>query len=187
MAATLSTARSKFPADRWPTEPSAEAMIHPVDLDRRTKQPSLGKRALRRLARFLIVLCIGVAATLAWQSYGDAAREMIASSSPQLSWLAPQAIAQSAPNIAAPTVPAAPSADVQQLQKTSLDLAALRQSLDQIAAGQQQMTDGIAKLQAVEQDILNKISVPSPQPATAPARKPVAVTPPPPSQAPPVR
>ena len=26
---------------------------------------------------FLITFCIGVAATLGWQSYGDAAREMI--------------------------------------------------------------------------------------------------------------
>ena len=40
---------------------------------------------------FLITFCIGVAATLTWQSYGDAAREMIANSSPELSWLAPRA------------------------------------------------------------------------------------------------
>jgi hypothetical protein len=35
----------------------------------------------------LISFCVGVAATLGWQSYGDAAREMIASSYPQLGWL----------------------------------------------------------------------------------------------------
>jgi len=29
------------------------------------------------LANFLIVVFIGVGATLAWQSYGDAAREMV--------------------------------------------------------------------------------------------------------------
>ena len=48
--------------------------------------------------RFLIAFCVGVTATLAWQSYGDTAREMIASSYPQLDWLAPQAaVAQTAP------------------------------------------------------------------------------------------
>jgi hypothetical protein len=52
---------------------------------------SLGKQASFALARFLIAFCSGVAATLAWQSYGDAARRMIASSSPQVGWSAPQA------------------------------------------------------------------------------------------------
>jgi hypothetical protein len=51
------------------------------------------------LARFLVTFCIGIAVTLAWQSYGDAAREMIVNSYPQLGWLAPQAepAARSAP------------------------------------------------------------------------------------------
>jgi hypothetical protein len=43
----------------------------------------------RTLSRSLIVFCGGVAAALAWWSYGDAARRMIASSYPQLSSLAP--------------------------------------------------------------------------------------------------
>src|SRR5262249_240870 len=51
--------------------------------------PSLGRRASRGLARFLIIFSIGIGATLAWQSYGDAARAMLANSSPQLGWLAP--------------------------------------------------------------------------------------------------
>jgi len=37
-------------------------------------------------SRFLITFCIGGASTLAWQSYGDAARAMIANSYPQLGW-----------------------------------------------------------------------------------------------------
>jgi hypothetical protein len=54
-----------------------------------SKRPSLVGRSSRAVVRFLIAFRIGVAATLAWQSYGDATREMIASSSPQLGWLAP--------------------------------------------------------------------------------------------------
>jgi hypothetical protein len=74
----------------------------------------------------------------------------------------------------------------------SLGLASMRQDVDRLAAqlsfGQRQMAGDIAKLQASEQDILNKISAPPPRPAAAPARKPVL--PPPqqhPSQAPAVR
>jgi hypothetical protein len=129
------------------------------------------------LMRLLIALCIGVVVTLAWQSYGDAAREMIANSSPQLSWLAPQtAVAQTAPDTIVPTTP---SPDPQEIKAISVDLAALRQRVDQlaaqVAAGQEQMTrDFTAKLKAAEQDILDKISVPPLQPAAVPVRKPAS-------------
>src|SRR5262245_36676303 len=63
----------------------------PRPIEQRSKRPSVAKRVARGLTRFLIVFCIGVAATLGWQTYGDEARQMIASSSPQLGWLAPQA------------------------------------------------------------------------------------------------
>ena len=83
---------------------------------------------------FLITFCIGVAATLGWQSYGDAAREMIASSYPQLGWVAPQ------PSSAPP--------DQQQLNAMSLE--AVRQSIDRIAIGfaasQEQITRSIDRI-----------------------------------------
>ena len=77
----------------WGTEPSVDATLRPANLkdDRLpSKRPSPGKRASRALARFLITFCMGVGAILAWQSYGDAAREMIASSSPARSAGAPR-------------------------------------------------------------------------------------------------
>jgi len=126
---------------------------------------------------FLITLCIGVAATLAWQSYGDAAREMIANSYPQLGWLAPPAaVAQTGPDTIVPTTS---SPDPQEIKAISVDLAALRQRVDQLAAqlaaSQQQMArDFATKLQAAEQDILDKISAPPLQPAAAPVRKPAS-------------
>jgi len=59
--------------------------------------------------RVLITFCVGIAATLAWQSYGDAARQIIASSYPQFGWLAPQAaqIAHSTPDMIALAAPGA--------------------------------------------------------------------------------
>jgi hypothetical protein len=211
-----SPAQSEFYVGLLPVEPSVEPPpFRETTLENDqlpNRQPTLRKRASRALARFLIAFCIGVATTLAWQSYGDAAREMIANSSPQLGWLAPRAepVAQNTPETIALVAPAAPSLDQQQLSAISLDLDAVRQGIDKIAAGiaaiqersadriateqiarsvaqltagQEQMTREITKLQAVEQYVLYKNSEPSPRPAPAPARNPV----PRPSQAPMVR
>jgi hypothetical protein len=44
------------------------------------------RRGSRGFARYLVAICIGVAATLAWQSYGDAAKKIIATRAPELGW-----------------------------------------------------------------------------------------------------
>jgi hypothetical protein len=181
MAPTFSAVQSEFSSD------------HALPGGMR-KRPSLVTRAARRVTRFLIVLCIGVAATLAWQSYGDVARAMIANSSPQLGWLAPEAapVTQTAPDMTARVASAAPSADVQQLKEQlkelSLGLDAVRQSVDQlaaqVAAGHRQMVGDIAKLQAEispPQQRASAAPTAAPQAAApaaaAPARKPVPPTP----------
>src|SRR5215470_19564316 len=84
--------------------PAEAPTIRPADLknDRYPNgRSSFGKRALIAVVRFLIIFCIGVSATLAWQSYGDRAREMIASLYLQLSWSAPLAepVAQNTPDV----------------------------------------------------------------------------------------
>jgi hypothetical protein len=110
---------------------------------------------------------------------------MIANSSPKLRWLAPKIAAQAAPDMVAPTVTATPSPDVQQLKAMSLGLAALRQSVEQLAAAHQQMTDEIAKLQTTEQEILDRVSAPQRPPAApTPARKSTLPAPAPSSQGP---
>jgi hypothetical protein len=174
----------------WATEEPVDSSVPPTDPDQLpSERLPLGKRASRALTRFLIAFGIGVVATLAWQSYGDAAREMIVSSYPQLGWLAP------------PAAPDASSPDLQELKAIELkamsaDLAAVRQSVDQLAAqflaGQEEVRREISKLHEAEHDILDKISAPPPRPAPAPLHKPVALTPapltpPPATQAPPVR
>ena len=189
---TLSPAQSEFSAGRLSAiEPSVDDSLRPADVKHDlfpNKRPSRRGRASRAVARFLITLCIGVAATLALQSYGDTARQMVANWYPQLSWLRPQAasVAQGAPNM---ITPAAPSPDLDQLKTISLALAVVQKSVDQLAVqfatGQEQTTRDITKLQEVEQDILHRISAP-PQPTTAPARKPLPLTLQP-SQAQPIR
>jgi hypothetical protein len=102
------------------------------------------------LTGFLITFCLGVAATLGWQSYGDAARELVANSYPQLDWLAlkPAPNAPNGPDRSALAVPAAPSSDQQQLNARSLDLDAVRQSVEKIAASQEQITRNVDKIAA---------------------------------------
>jgi hypothetical protein len=205
MSAMPSPAQSEFSEGSLPVKPPVEApVIRPADLknDRSPKRrQSLGVRVSLAITRFLITFCVGVAATLAWQSYGDAAREMIANASPQLAWLAPQAasVEQSAPDAIAPAATRAVAADPQQFNPVSVDLDAVRQSVDRIAAGQEQITrtvDQLAagqeqmareinKMQAMEQYLLYKNSDPPPRPAAAPAPAPKPV--PRPAQTPTVR
>jgi len=93
----LDLALSEFSKARWATEPAAEAPLQPTDLDLVASTPSsLGKQASFALARYLTAFCVGVASTLAWQSYGDAVKKMIASSSRQFDSSAPQAAPEAA-------------------------------------------------------------------------------------------
>jgi len=204
MSAMPSPAQSEFSEGSLPVKPSGEApAIRPADLknDRAPKaRQSRGMRAPLVFARFLITFCVGVAATLAWQTYGDAAREMIAGSSPQLGWLAPQAAPadQNAPDAIVPGAPAAAAPDQPQFGAVSVDLDAVRQSVDrivasqeqmtrtvdQLAAGQEQMAREISKLQAIEQYMLYKNSEPPARPAAGGAPAPAPRPAPRPAQAP---
>jgi hypothetical protein len=188
MASAVRRVRSDSPTERWPAETS-DTQPHAFDLDQQTvrfanRLTSSPTRSSRALFRFLLTFCVGVAATLAWQTYGDAARAMIASAYPQFAWLAPQTapVAQTAADAITPAEPAMPSPDPQaELKAMSLDLAGVRQSVDrlaaQLAAGNQQIAGDIATLQSAQQAILRKISAPAPRPAAA-ARNPVQLTPP---------
>jgi len=172
-----------------------------------SKRRSLGRRAFRSLARFLIAVFIGVVGTLAWQSYGEAtkqtiaiclqgwsrqtcvetAKQMIASWPGQLGWTPPEIAAEPPRAVPAFAQNAQQAAPVAQFAAMAGDLAALRQSAEQFAAGQEQLAAGqeqltrdIAKLQTAEQDIHQENRVPPPQ---GPARKPMPM-PPAPSRAP---
>jgi len=44
------------------------------------------RRRSRGIVRYLVAVGIGVAATLAWQSYGDTTKQIIAANAPELGW-----------------------------------------------------------------------------------------------------
>ena len=134
-------------------------------------RPALRGRRSRGFTRILIAFGVGIFATLAWQAYGDTARDFVARRYPQFAWLAPQApVTLPTPAMTAPPVA---STDPQELKAMSVGLTEVRRRVDQLTVGQDQVTRDIAmQLQAAKQEILDRISVLSTQPAAPPARKP---------------
>jgi hypothetical protein len=112
-------------------------------------QPSASEENSRPLARFLIPFCIGVAATLTWQSYNDAARQIIASWSPELGWSAPQApVARTVPDRIEKIITRIVDRIVANIAVGQEQIA---RNVDQLAAGKEQMTREIVKLEAISQ------------------------------------
>ena len=218
MISTLSATQSEF-AEDLPVADSPSLHRRRIESEfsdnrRFVDRPSFLRRATRAFVRYLIAIAIGVAGTLAWQSYGDTAQEMVAGWAAQhgwsLAWLPYQPAARtspqpgpdttaesrrlsagqlSAPSTAqsasvapatrepvAPSPPAASSADLQQLQAMTLSLDAVKQKVEQLALGQQQMASDIARLQTADEEIRHKISAVPPKPAAAPASKPTPAT-----------
>src|SRR5260221_4274266 len=133
-------------------------------------RPSIGRRIFRTLTRFFIAVLIGVSGTLAWQSHGDAARDMVVARAPLLGWLF------SASTTKSPAVAATAPDPAQQLEPLASNLDVVRRSVEQLAAKQEQMAQNIATLQAVADDIRQRTSTtPSPsqqQAAPIPQPKP---------------
>ena len=133
-----------------------------------SESPSNNRRLMRSLAHLSLAVLIGVAATLAWQSYGS---EAVRTWVPSLGWL----------------LPVSPSAELQaQLKPVALDLGIMKRSVEQLASGQDQlareqdqMTQAFAALQADEQDIKQNILALAPL-----APKAGNITPPKPPQSP---
>jgi len=71
--------------------------------------------------------------------------------------------------------PSAPSIDAEKVQQMTQSLAALRQTVEQLTAGQAQMTRVIGRLETAVAELIVKIPEPPPQPPAAPGRKPTPV------------
>jgi hypothetical protein len=140
-----------------PLDPSErEPFSDEFDPSQNGQRRSLGRQVSAALIRFLIVFGIGVAATLTWQSYSNAARRMVAGLFPELGWLAPRTAPAASP---APFASASPD----QLAALSHSVAAVRQSVDKLAAD-------ITRLQAAKQE------PPPVRAAASPASAPPAAT-----------
>jgi len=145
-----------------------------------TDSPVRVRPASRGFVRYVLAICIGVAATLAWQSYGQTAKltSSDAAARPSLPETAQAAtVAQTAPDKVAPRMPIAGSVDPQQIQQIARDIAGLRQSVEQVVASQTKMAGEINNLLVTDMEIFLKIPTP-PQPPAALSRKPIPAAPP---------
>ena len=119
--------KSEFSKSSLATEPSSRRRLHASALNLIAgARLRVGKVISFVFARSLIMFLLGVAATLAWQSYGGAAGKTIAGWSPHLAWVAP----------------ATATVGTSTEQSTALALAGVRQSVDKLTAE-------ISKLQAL--------------------------------------
>ena len=160
----------------------------------------------------LLAVCAGVAATMAWHSYGDEAKQRLSSLVPQLfaqapaptqsanaaepqdaasQTVAPQAVADPAPAqessaaasatpapasaVPAPATPAAetpptqaalPPEVTQSIETMAREIASLKQTVEQLQAGQQQLSRDIAK--ANEHGTRHKVAEQASKPAPRP-------------------
>jgi hypothetical protein len=189
---------------------SVQDLQNLMAIDSQTKRAPEG-RAKRRASpasvRYLVAICIGIAGTLAWQSSGEATKQIIATNAPelgspeakqmitnwvqQLGWTKPPAalpqvetVAQTASAGGAAKASTAPSLDATQMQQMAQGLTALRQTVEQLAAGQDQVKREIVRMESSLIDISVKIPEPPPPPPIAPARKPSPAPPPTSSRAP---
>jgi hypothetical protein len=119
-------------------------------------RPSIGRRVLRTLTGFFIAVLIGIGATLAWQSHSDAARNMVVARAPSLGWLLSVSTTKS------PAMAATAPDPVQQLEPLASNLDVVRHSVEQLAVKQAQMAENIATLQAVADDIRQRMSTTPP-------------------------
>lgn len=169
-----------------------------VTLDQLTRQASHRKQRFS-FARSAIAVGIGIAATLAWQSYNETATRMVTAWSSELSSrlaaALPQspsgqsipdepttAVVQAENNTMQPTAGAAlASAEPQpiilyspalipQLDAMANDVVTMRQQVDQLRADQQQAVLALSRVQSAQQDILQKITAPVPRPSSPPIR-----------------
>ena len=146
--------------DERPVKPSTHSPRSSSKVDQvASDRPPLGRRIFRTLTRFFIAVLIGVGGTLAWQSNGDAAREMVVARAPMLAWLLSVSTTKS------PAVAATSPDLVQQLEPLASNLDVVRRSVEQLAARQDQMAQNIATLRAVEEDIRQKMSSTPPFPS----------------------
>jgi hypothetical protein len=157
--------RSDLRAGRRPLKAPIHS-LHPSranDREVASDRPSLSRRMLRRLTRFAIAALIGVGVTLGWQSYGDAAKEMVIARIPSLVLLL------STSTTKPPVVATISPGPVQQLEALAFNLDVVRRSVEQLAAKQEQIAQNFAALQAIQEDIREKVSSMPPSPALQPA------------------
>ena len=142
----------------WTTRPKSD--------NQNSGRRSIGRQVSRAFARYFIVFLFGIGLTLAWQSHGDEAMEMVRTEVPSLAWLLPVSTAK--PSLDSQASAAAPVTSdelVEQLKPVAFELANVQRSVKELGVKVNQMSQSIV-LQSVEQKL------PPPPQSRIPAPKP---------------
>lgn len=151
---------------------------------------SSGRRLLRTFFGFLIAASVGVLATVAWQHNGDVAKKTISSwTVVSLDWLRakrPPDLDTTAEKDASTVSGRTPGNDapaafpqtaseleprlIQKLKSIAANLAALKQSVDELSAKQERLSSKIEDHKAADQQIRPKTPPPRKRIPTAPPR-----------------
>src|SRR5215831_14908670 len=191
---------SSNPQTRTGSDLPGTSTVPPVDMTFRAgavrdvqvtgDRASIGRRAVRAFTSFLLVACIGIA-VIAWQSYGDAAKQIIARWASQLVLASspllenpgpperpnpptiqasaakaappPAPLAQTAPEGVAPTTAALSPESAQLLQSMAGDLATAGQEIKQLQASIEQPQASIEQLKASQEQMSRDIATASEQ------------------------
>jgi hypothetical protein len=178
---------------RWLVKlPDAVNIDHLAELNAdliRAGRPSRRRRIMIAAARIAVTFCIGIAVTLLWQPYGDAARMMIANASPQLGWLAPRSstpgLAVASTNlrttqnaITTPHVTASPELEAvrERIDRIAVSQEQMTRTVAQLTANQERIAEEIAKVREVEQYLIYKASYKPAETSPAPQQRPVTTS-----------
>jgi hypothetical protein len=153
MGPMLSLRRGEYSIVWLPASPSVDAIIPPADDLENDPAPSNealpGTGDPWALSRFLVAFCIGVTATLAWQSCSDAARRLAHTSSLQFAGSAP--IAQPTSNVITPATFASRFLSDQHL-------GAVQENDDRLSVSPHQINIGIVQLPSVREQMTRNIA-----------------------------
>ena len=145
---------------RRPIKPSVHSAYAAREDRAAIDRPAVGRSLRRAMYRFILAVLVGVSGTLGWQSYGE---QMLATYAPTVAW----ALSISTAKLQAAGT-AVTASDSTQAAPLASNLDAVRRSLEQLSAKQDQMAQDIAALQALEDDIRQKMSFTPPLPTTVP-------------------
>jgi hypothetical protein len=130
------------------------------------KPRSLGRRVFRAMSRFLLTLLLGVGGTLAWQSHGNEAKEMLRTLVPALGPVLPASTAKP------PASNRMTEAAGHTLEEVSRNLAVVRNNIENLAARQEQIVFHLQSSQGTPSwaaHLLPGLAQASAKPAAAPS------------------
>ena len=172
MNSNLTSAISEFSKGRWASEPLEQPPLRPTELNLKSEGlalPSAKTLARRNLARF--VGRVHKLLLRMFQCLDDL--RLVTRARSWLDNVAPVAFAR---YLIAFFIGVIATLAWQFYRDGAKDqmIAAAPASIDSVRQSVEKLAVEIAKVQAAEQDILDKISIPPPRPAAAPARNPAS-------------